>query len=291
MLDTNNYDKYVDKLIPSGMTLQNISTNGNKGVAHAFYAAFNEMDKTKYRGIYGAEQLGGLRGADIFKTNIGLSDSLKVASPKNASKVLKDLIGNDSDYASKLEQILTVHLGQYGSDAQNKVIGDALKELKSGKIGTKVYEGANLLLTNHTPVGQELSDKFYNQLKKAGYDAIMDVNDRRRGLIGKSDSGYQSANPVIVFNGAKAFVDSIEKLSVSDMTKDNAVARRDLMARELISTIGSTSAAYAGLGTATYAGTKAIQSKSNDKIVSEYRKAHPNSEKTYREIIRDYKRV
>lgn len=284
------YDKYVDKLIPAGTTLQNISRNSNKGVSDAFYAAFNKGDMTKYRGIYGGEQLGGLYGADIFRTNIGVSDNLKVASPKNASKILKDLVGSDPDYAKKLEQILTVHIGQYPNDAQNKVIREALTELKSGKIGTKTFEGANLLLTNHTPVGQELSDKLYDRLKSAGYDAIMDVNDRRRGLIGKSDSGYQSANPVIVFNGAKTFVDSIEQLSTSSMAKDNAAASRDLAARSFIEQLAPVTAGYAGLGAAAAAGTSAIQSKANDKVVAEYHKEHPDSDKSYKDIVREHNR-
>lgn len=48
------YDKRVDKLIPSNVVLQRISTNNNAGVRDAFYASMKKLDNDKYRGIYGA---------------------------------------------------------------------------------------------------------------------------------------------------------------------------------------------------------------------------------------------
>ena len=53
-------DRNIDKTIKVGTVLQNISSNGDKGVEDAFYAAYNPLDKLKYRGLYGGGQLAGM---------------------------------------------------------------------------------------------------------------------------------------------------------------------------------------------------------------------------------------
>lgn len=271
-----HYDRVVDKVIDPNTVLHNISTNSNKGVSDAFYASFTDMDRAKYRGIYGGSQLGGTAGIDIFDTSFNLNSSLKVASDKSATKVLGDLIKSDPSYAGKIEQQLSKYAG-------NPVVQKGLNSFQSGKVDEKVWDAVNTLLVDHTPEGNEVSKKLYDALKTAGYDAVMDVNDRKY-------SGYNSAKPIIVFNGAtKAAVGAVKQLSLNDMKADQAmVEAREYVNAQMKDAMSTVAAGLAGSVTAK-AGAEWFESKTNDAIVREYRKEHPNTSLSYTEILRNEK--
>lgn len=268
------HDYVVDKIIDPKTVLHNISVDSNKGVKDAFYAAFKNTDRIKYRGIYGGGQLEGLKGTPIYDTAFKLNSGLKVASDKNATKILERMIKNDSNFASTVKR-------QLSEDIFSPTSARALKSLENGKVDRHVYNSVNQLLADHsTPGANEMSKSFYKGLKAAGYDAIMDVNDRKF-------SGYHSAKPIIVFNGAqKAAVSSVRQLSVDEMLKDRKKGLADAYMKQLAPTIAS----YAASATAVTAGLKWLGAKSDDQIVREYRQEHPNTELSYTEILRNERR-
>lgn len=275
-----HYDNTVDRVIKSGSTLQNISTNSNRGVADAFYSSGNRMDNTKYRGIYGTQLKGGglLAGSNkIYETKIGVQSDLKVASRKSATNVLSELVRSDKSYAKDLETELTSMQGSMQLPKQKKVISDGLKSLRSGKVDAKVYEALNLSLSDHGSQEANNSSKvFYDRLKAKGYDAIKDINDTKY-------SGYKTSTPTIVFNGgAKTAVSSVRELGEAEINKSLKIGYADIIAR-----------GYAKQGAAFVAaagGVKAIstvnQNQLNSEKVQAYRKKHPNSELSSKEIIR-----
>lgn len=266
-----HYDHVTDRIISQKTTLHNISTDSNKGVSDAFYAAFKNRDRTKYRGLYGA-QLGGLSGQAVYDTSFKLNSGLKVASDKSATKVLESIITSDPQYRSNVDHVISKYSG-------NTVMDKGLNSLRNGKVDKHVWEAVNTALVDHSPEGQSMSKRFYDGLKSAGYDAIMDVNDRKY-------SGYKSSKPIIVFNGAaKATVDSVRQLSNSEISSDRVKGYADVAARALMPTVAS----YAGSGAAIAAGLKLHETKSNDKIVQQYRQAHPNTSLSYTEILRNEK--
>lgn len=59
---------------------------------------------------------------------------------------------------------------------------------KSEKI--VIYKALNLLLTNHNPQEVAVQNRFYSELKKKGYNALLDYND-------KEYSSYHAKRPVI----------------------------------------------------------------------------------------------
>ena len=273
-----HYDNNVDKIIKSGETLQNISTDSNKGVSDAFYASKNKLDNVKYRGLYG-HTLNSAVG-DVYETKIGINKDLKVASRKSATNALMDLVKSDKTYAKTLEAQLSELSGTLASPTQNKVIDTALKNLKSGKVNSKVYDAVNLALVDHSPKGKTISKGFYDTLKSKGYDAIKDMNDSKY-------SGYKSSNPLVVFNGAsKTAVNNIRKLGEQEINKSMAIGYADLITRSAVETGAKFTAATLGLS----AISKVSQSKSDDKIVREYREKHPGTNLSYKEIVRAHKR-
>ena len=79
-----HYDNNADKIIKSGATLQNINTHGNQGVQDAFYFSMNKSDNKKYAGLYGHAL--GSAGNDVYKTNIGVNQTMKIAGAKKCTE-------------------------------------------------------------------------------------------------------------------------------------------------------------------------------------------------------------
>lgn len=72
---------------------------------------------------------------------------------------------------------------------------------KSEKIA--VYKALNLSLVNHNPQEIAAQNRFYGELKKKGYNALLDYND-------KEYSSYHAKRPMIVFD-----VNSVKLQSVA----------------------------------------------------------------------------
>lgn len=270
-----HYDKTVDRIIKAGTELQNMSTNSNKGVADAFYASMTKMDNTKYRGLYG-KQLGAM-GNRVYETKIGVDKELRVASEKSAVNALRDLVSNDSSYAKELKDRLLSSVGQYPSDEQNNVINRGLAALNKGTINGDVYNALNISLTDHS-LPQSTVDKFYEVLKKKGYDAITDVNDKKY-------SGYMSSKPTIVFNGGpKLSVKNVREVGGEEIAKDAVKGMADITVKSLIGTLAT---GVAGAG-ATTAVSRTMKNKNRDAIVNQYKKEHPETKLTYNEILDNY---
>lgn len=278
-----HYDNTVDRLIKSGTVLQNMSNNANRGVSDAFYASFGKHDNNRYLGFYGSQLQKRVDygfSSGVYKTNIKLGDDLRLASPKNAVNVLRRTMQKDSQFADGVRQSLKGLSQASLSPNQKKVFDKALKSLNAGKIDNHVYEAVNIALVDHTPRGQSISSKFYDALKKAGYDAIKDVNDSKY-------SGYNARNPIIVFNGsAKTAVDSISSIGKQQIEKQLKAEIYKKYAEDLVKAYAPIGAAAIGVGSASKLATDALTEKANLEYVKKYRKEHPKSELSAKEIIR-----
>lgn len=272
-----HYDKTVDKLLKPGTTLQNISSNSDKGVSDAFYFSMTKGDNTKYRGIYGKTIADG--GRNVYETKIGVKSTMKVASEKSATKALSDLVGNDQAYRDALTDHLTNSIGRYTNPKQNKVISEGVAHLRKGKIDSKVYDALNLSLVDHNlPTSSTVNSGFYDKLKKMGYDAIVDVNDKKY-------SGFHSSKPMIAFNAeGKAAVNSARELGKAEIEK----AYQKGMANVLVRSLAPSAAVGAGSVGLITAGKKASSTRNNDAIVRAYKKKHPDTKLSYNQILDDY---
>lgn len=270
-----HYDNTVDRLIKSGTVLQNMSNNANRGVSDAFYASFGKHDNNRYLGFYGSQLQKSVNygfSSGVYKTNIKLGDDLRLASPKNAVNVLRRTMQKDSQFADGVRQSLKGLSQASLSPNQKKVFDKALKSLNAGKIDNHVYEAVNIALVDHTPRGQSVSSKFY--------DAIKDINDSKY-------SGYNTRNPIIVFNGsAKTAVDSISSIGKQQIEKQLKAEIYKKYAEDLVKAYASVGAAAIGVGSASKLAIDALTEKANLEYVKKYRKEHPKSELSAKEIIR-----
>ena len=279
-----HYDKVADRIIKGDTLLQNISTNSDKGVSDAFYASFGKHDNNRYLGAYGKvlqDRVNFGFGDGVYKTNIRINESgLKVASPKNASKILQNTMAKDPSFSKNIEKMLSEWENQTLGDAQKKVFEKARSSLNKGKVNEKVYEAVNIALVDHGQNGQEMSSKFYKALKSAGYDAIRDVNDYKY-------SGYGARNPLIIFNGAaKSSVSSVTKLDSQKIGSQFIKEYKKMVAEQVIKAYAPYGAVEVGALLGGTVVSNAAKEKRDMQYVREYRKEHPNSKLTNKEIIR-----
>ena len=280
-----HYDKVADRIIKGDTLLQNISTNSDKGVSDAFYASFGKHDNNRYLGVYGKtlqDRVNFGFGNGVYKTNIKIDGSgLRVASPKSASKILGNTMANDPSFSKNVEKMLDEWGNQPLGNAQKRVFEKARSSLNKGKVNDKVYEAVNIALVDHGKNGQELSSKFYQALKSAGYDAIRDVNDYKY-------SGYGTRNPLIVFNGAaKSSVSNVTKLDSQRIGSQFVKEYKKMVAEQVIKAYAPYGAAEVGALLGSTAISNIAKEKNDMKYVMEYRKEHPNSKLTDKEIIRN----
>ena len=158
---------------------------------------------------------------------------------------------------------------------QGKLWRKAKQELDSGRIGDNTYKAFNTTLVLHTKEQQPINDKFYSAMKKAGYGAIRDVND-------KENSGYFAKNPLIVFDTDKINVEGFTKLGNDHIDSMFAKKPGKIAAHTLANQYGPIGAAFA-----TSIGAMKLVKRSNEtKFVENYRKRHPESTLSNNEILK-----
>lgn len=261
-----NIRERADGIIKSGTTMQRISRDPNGDIGKNFYAAYNKTDNLKYRGMYGNQIR--MQGDNVHKVTLNTDKDIKIVSRQKAADVFADLYKNDSEFREAFAKS-NIKLDSHGlSPKRDKVVRIAGKNMTDKQLKRAGYDAFNIGLANHDKNGELVSKKFYSKLKEMGYDAVMDVNDQKY-------SGFKSKAPVIVFNNpGKVSVSSTRQMSPEEIVKDNMKARIRLMAPQAV----AEGSAYVGL----YIGSKKF---SDRQAVNSYRKQHPNSKLTDKEII------
>lgn len=200
-------NKYVDRVIPEGATLQTMSNiadkmtispgNGTWDPGNSdFYAAYKGLDKLKYRGLFG-------NGKAKFEATV--KGGMKVASHNSAKKEFLNLINNDSTFKNNVQEAINQPTAKVAMLINHKYRG-----LNYTRVYNKFMKGNDLSpreqsalydifstvgIINNTAQGQETKRTLYEALKKKGYQAIVDFND--------TSSGLRTNHPVVVFDTSK----------------------------------------------------------------------------------------
>lgn len=275
------YDKNVDQFLNNGTKFHRITMDADESIESAFYAAYKQTDRMKYRGLYGNQ----LRGAGLFRTNdpiydvgIEATSKIKIASPKSAKEALGSILLNDKQSAdifkSRMNEINNGGFVGIGSKHRS-IFNKAEKALNKGIIDDNVYKAYNILLVDHGDM-QSIHDSFFNILKSRGYGGIVDVND-------KYLSGFKSKKPMILFGGGSSLRKTgASVLSDSKINRDLAGSLGMIFGENL-------SKPLAALGA--YGGGKKLydsyvrENSLNEQALS-YRNLHPQTRKTLEEIRR-----
>ena len=134
----------MDKMIPSGATIQRMSRWMEEPVMDKMYASHLKSDNKKYRTWFAAE-----KGATQVK-NMVSDKPIKIAGRKTAVKTFEELVRNDEELSAKF--------------------GGNIK---------KAYSVFNKSTLNSADVrDKKTAEAFYKKLSDKGYSAVRDVNDQ-----------------------------------------------------------------------------------------------------------------
>lgn len=266
---------YVDQTFKSGKVIQNIGANPNANFKDTpFFAAVNKSDKKAYGMVYPNEKRGmaknfaaqrGLNYEGIYKNEIKLNSDVKRASVANAQKIFYQKM--DTDPKFKKDVLDTLKKTNY---SDSKAVNEYLQ---NGKHARKLYDRFNQALA--TPQFQDagIHKQYYDEMKKHGYNAILDINDTRY-------SGYKkiSKNPTIFFGDDKWEKISNKKLSDTEIDANVAKYAYGLIAKQGAKNV----AKIAGVAVGANAITDQV-------VVEKYLKEHPKSKLSRQEILERYR--
>lgn len=320
-------NRFREYRVHKGAVVQNLSLDAQKGLDNPFYAVYKNRDKKHYVGFFGGQHLGGNRGEEVYKMTAEVGPKgLKVASERSGKKALQELMEKDKDFRLAVEDTINKEWRHYFPQYQTELVPDKayvskmisdgsspewattlakardhmvpvkrdylFGQFKNGKVNRDFYDAVNTMLTAHGKSNQIMNDKFYAQLKKMGYDAIVDVNDKF------NVERYRGTNPIIIFNAANLKNKANELLS-SETTKAMTQyaykrVRNVDISRATSSAVsgyitGLGGASLAGLGVVglSVAGTNADRAQTYRKVIAQYRSEHPNSKLSDNEILKN----
>lgn len=230
--------QYADTYLKKGTTFQRIQSSKDFE-NFAFYATYKKSDSDKYMGLFGknltsranamarqaekqakasgsetditkAKELRSLSdGMKVYQLNISSTKKLKVPSDENASHITATLLKEKNfkknvevSIADSKEKMKRPSQQILLKQAQNALKKDPNKLTKSEK--EAIYKALNLSLVNHNPEEVAAQNRFYSELKKKGYNALLDYND-------KEYSSYHAKRPMIIFD-----LDSVRLQSVAE---------------------------------------------------------------------------
>ena len=268
-----HYDKVTDRVFEKGSEIGRLTNDGSEPTNRAFYGFVNKHDKDRYEGLYG-KALGA--NGTVYRKAMRAAGDINIASPESARKVLKNMFDTDKQSFDAFKKNIDAMASVVPpTTKQGKLWRKAKRELDSGKIGDNTYKAFNTALVLHTKEQQPINDKFYSAMKKAGYGAIRDVND-------KENSGYFAKNPLIVFDTDKINVEGFTKLGNDHIDSMFAKEQGKIAAHTLANEYGPIGAAFA-----TSIGAMKLVKRSNEtKFVENYRKRHPESTLSNNEILK-----
>ena len=268
-----HYDKVTDRVFEKGSEIGRLTNNGSEPTNRAFYGFVNKHDKDRYEGLYG-KTLGA--NGPVYRKAMRAAGDINVASPESARKVLKNMFDTDKQSFDAFKKNIDAMASVVPpTTKQGKLWRKAKRELDSGKIGDNTYKAFNTTLVLHTKEQQPINDKFYSAMKKAGYGAIRDVND-------KENSGYFAKNPLIVFDTDKINVEGFTKLGNDHIDSMFAKEQGKIATHTLANQYGPIGAAFA-----TSIGAMKLVKRSNEtKFVENYRKRHLESTLSNNEILK-----
>lgn len=230
--------QYVDGYLDKGTTLSRIQTADNFE-KFAFYATYKKHDTEEYMGLFGKNLLSRAAGeaaraekeaaasgnkkdllkaqelrskADntkVYQLKLDATKKLKIPSDENASDITAKLLKED-DFKRNVMASLEDSKVKMKRPTQQVLFNRAQKALEkdpdrltsSEKVA--IYKALNLSLVNHNKQEIAAQNRFYGELKKKGYNALLDYND-------KEYSSYHAKRPVIVFD-----TDSVRLQSVTE---------------------------------------------------------------------------
>ena len=260
----------VDTYLSANVTLSRIQSN-DTFENFAFYATYKKHDVNEYAGLFGknlmnranaaakqAEKLAKKTGTEediakakelrdkadnmqIHQLKIGATKRLKVPSDENAGNVVGDLM-KDKDFRDNLSKSIDHAKQIMRRPTQQALFTDAQSIMnKRGALTAKehqtLYKALNLTLTNHESYEVAAQNKFYDALKKKGYSALVDIND-------KEYSSYHAHRPMIIFDTDSVKLQSATKMDPKRIERLNRIYNAERIMKDIPANVIGTPKKY-----------------------------------------------
>ena len=145
----------------------------------------------------------------VYQLKLSATRKLRIPSDENASDITANLLKEDefrknliASIEDSKEKMRRPQQQLLFNQAQNALKKDTSRLTSTDKVA--IYKAFNLSLVNHNKQEIAAQDRFYGELKKNGYNALLDYND-------KEFSSYHAHRPMIVFD-----TDSVKLRSVTE---------------------------------------------------------------------------
>lgn len=232
--------QYVDGVLKEGLTLSRIQTSKDFE-KFPFYATYKKHDTEEYMGLFGknllsraereaknAEKVANASGneedfkvakqlrdkatnAEVYQLKLETTKKLKIPSDENASDITAKLL-KESEFKENVIASLQDSKEKMRRPTQQVLFNQALNAIQkdpsrlTSSEKTAIYKAFNLSLVNHNSQEIAAQNRFYSELKKKGYSALLDYND-------KEFSSYHAKRPVIVFDTDQVKLQAVSNLN------------------------------------------------------------------------------
>lgn len=264
-------NRYSDKYINTDVSLYRIQSAG-EFENFPFFATYKKDDVDKYAGLFGNnlirrangaakaaekeaaktgdyEKAASLRNeADNMKVRqlkIDITQKVKVPSENNVAHTTQKLL-MDKEFHADLSSAIENASKSMRRPAQRMLLREATNLMKKDPKSLTpseqrtVYKALNLTLVNHNEHEVRMQNKFYSALKKQGYGAIIDVNDR-------DYSSYHAKQPLIVFDTNRVKLDSINMLDKRTVNRLNRKYSKKRYLRDIPEQLFGNAAKYGSM--------------------------------------------
>lgn len=214
----NNKRHFDEKISRSSTTLSTLSYDKDRTKnVDMFYATHDFFDKHQYNALFNKpipKTITNEKGESIgtgycmkYRINNSLKNDMKIASEDSGAKAFMKLYEKDRDfYNFAVERMSDYFVAEKYKFKGYREARDVIKKLGDKKYTPtsdelqKVYRIFNYVIpydgAGDLRKGNDVRKqraKFFNELKKEGYGAVLDTNDAIYG-------GFKAKSPIIVFD-------------------------------------------------------------------------------------------
>ena len=299
------YKKHLDNgrdfTISKDVKLQriiNLERGGNPYKGNREYVSFDKLDNAKYKGM-----MGFFEGSTVKSMNKGIDDmkkrnngndfgnkyrelynmtitpkqDIKVASFNRARDTFSKLYKTDSDFKKMYDDYM-VEFAKTNPKGAHSSFKQFANAVQNGKVDDKFlknvgYKSFNIGIAETDEKAKAIQNKFYAALKKQGMNALVDMNDKKGMLKAKA--------PIITFDGDYEYSKTV--LSDKEIKKNLAIAVPTILAQNVAKPAAMSLVAL-------YGSNRIKTNKAANLFIEQYKKDHPNTELTDKEILDLYEK-
>lgn len=228
------YKSYMDndRTLKKGFKLQNISANEKRDVSknNPVYTSHTTHDNNAYAGRYAKNMA--FMGKSAYKNTLVLTKDVKIPSQKKAVETFMEIYNKDPEGVAESIGKAYAELDWFNGISKIRNANAKRISKKFSKKGSDWVESKGYLLFNQSMMSTKESSarmKYYELLRKKGYDAISDINDVQ--------TGYGADDPIVFINPKKSLKNvesrklTINEIELADAryAYDEAVKERGVM--------------------------------------------------------------